>query len=357
MKIALFGLPACGKGTQAQLLSEAFGFVQLSTGDMLRQMKELPGSLGDKLRALPVGTFADDSLILEAVATELENPKYAKGVIFDGFPRTAAQAKALLEMGVGLDAVVYFKADEDALVERGVNRRVHTASGRVYNLKSAPPKVSGVDDVTGEPLTWRDDDHAVVMRHRFADFHNKTMRALSVLKAVCLPGSGPVYTELDANLPSSTVFERLQHELAAIHAIRKIRNGNIERTVTLESPYAGDLAKNTAYTRASLRDCLLRGEACFASHLLYTQENVLDDTFSAQRRLGIEAGLLFAQLSAKTVVYHDLGITAGMQEGIARAHAAGRMVEYRSLPEYKVSASLTEDIEYVENSNPGLTPY
>lgn len=352
MKIALFGLPASGKGTQANLLKENYGFEQLSTGDMLRQMKEQPGPLGERLRALPVGTFADDALILEAVKVELTKDKYKNGVIFDGFPRTAAQAEAMLAMGIELDAVVYFKANEEQLIERGINRRVHISSGRLYNLKSSPPKNPGIDDVTGEPLTWREDDQEDIMRRRFKDFHDKTIPALNVLKAACKPGSGPVYTELDACKPADAVFDLLQLELMAVKAVNVIRAGDIKRTVTIESPYAGDIAANETYARAAMRDCLLRGEACFASHLLYTQPGVLDDGCLAQRRLGVEAGLLFAQMTAKTVVYGDLGTSKGMEEGIARAEKAGRPVEYRSLPAFAPKAPAVDISFEKELTNP-----
>ena len=103
------------------------------------------------------------------------------------------------------------------------------------------------------------------------------------------------------------------------------------RLVILESPYAGDVVINMAYARACLRDCLLRGEAPLASHLLYTQSGVLDDTLPEERALWIEAGLCWGQLAQATVVYTDRGISLGMTEGIDRAKREGRPVELRSL--------------------------
>lgn len=97
----------------------------------------------------------------------------------------------------------------------------------------------------------------------------------------------------------------------------------------MESPYAGDVEANVAYARAALRDCLQRGEAPFASHLLYTQ--VLDDQVPAERQQGIDAGLELAKRADATVVYFDRGISRGMTYGIAAAGSAGRPVEYRSL--------------------------
>ena len=104
--------------------------------------------------------------------------------------------------------------------------------------------------------------------------------------------------------------------------------------VLLESPYKGDVATNTRYARACMRDCFLRGEQPFASHLLYTQEGVLDDNNPEERAMGIEAGLAWGAGARKTVVYTDLGITSGMQLGIERAVQEGRLVEYRNLPTF-----------------------
>lgn len=104
------------------------------------------------------------------------------------------------------------------------------------------------------------------------------------------------------------------------------------RRVILESPYAGAVSRNVLYARACLRDSLDRGEAPLASHLLYTQ--VLDDTLPEERHTGIEAGLAWGDAAEASVVYTDLGISAGMALGIERALAEGRLVEYRSLPEW-----------------------
>lgn len=101
--------------------------------------------------------------------------------------------------------------------------------------------------------------------------------------------------------------------------------------VVVESPFAGDIQKNIEYARKCMADCLKRGEAPFASHLLYTQDGILDDDIPHERELGIEAGFLWGELAEKVVVYQDLGISAGMQLGIDRATARDIPVEYRSI--------------------------
>ena len=102
-------------------------------------------------------------------------------------------------------------------------------------------------------------------------------------------------------------------------------------TVVIESPYAGDIKRNMRYLRACMRDCLLRGEAPFASHALYTQPGVLRDDVPEERQHGIEAGFAFRPLTKKTVVYIDLGYSTGMQYGIKHAEEIGHPIEYRSL--------------------------
>ena len=101
------------------------------------------------------------------------------------------------------------------------------------------------------------------------------------------------------------------------------------RRVILESPYAGDIETNMAYARAALRDSLMRGEAPIASHLLYTQEGVLDDTIPNERRLGIDAGHAWLDVAEAVVFYVNLGMSPGMKAAWQRAQEAGVKCERR----------------------------
>lgn len=109
------------------------------------------------------------------------------------------------------------------------------------------------------------------------------------------------------------------------------------RLVILESPYAGDVEQNVRYARACLADCLRRGEAPLASHLLYTQPGVLDDGVPAERQLGINAGHAWIDAADAVVAYTDLGISRGMLQGIERARRSrsGVVVEFRVLEEWE----------------------
>ena len=106
------------------------------------------------------------------------------------------------------------------------------------------------------------------------------------------------------------------------------------RKVVVESPYAGDVERNESYARKAMRDCLLRGEAPFASHLLYTQPGVFDDKDDKERQHGIDAGIAWGDVADAIVVYEDLGISKGMKYGIKHYREAGRTIEYRSLPNW-----------------------
>ena len=103
------------------------------------------------------------------------------------------------------------------------------------------------------------------------------------------------------------------------------------KLVIIESPYAGDVEKNIRYARLCMRDSFMRGEFPFASHLLYTQDDILNDNLLDERKLGINAGLKWGKFADKTVVYTDYGISPGMQYGIDNAINNNRKIEYRKL--------------------------
>ena len=103
------------------------------------------------------------------------------------------------------------------------------------------------------------------------------------------------------------------------------------KLVIIETPFASDVKKNIKYACKCMRDCLMKGEYPFASHLLYTQEGILNDTILEERKLGIKAGLAWGKFADKTIVYTDLGITKGMKQGIKNAKKQKRKIEYRKL--------------------------
>ncbi|MGH7661150.1 MAG: adenylate kinase [Vulcanimicrobiaceae bacterium] len=175
MDLIFLGPPGAGKGTQAQILQERFGFRQVSTGDMLRAHRRDGTELG-KLAQLFMdkGELVPDDIIINMVEEELNKPG---DVLFDGFPRTRAQAEALDELlrkrGRSY-GVLLFDIPMDLLVERLGGRWSNPKTGRVYHDKFNPPKVDHLDDDDGTPLVQRDDDKPETVRRRLAIYEKET---------------------------------------------------------------------------------------------------------------------------------------------------------------------------------------
>jgi adenylate kinase len=175
MRLILLGPPGAGKGTQARFICERFGIPQISTGDMLRAAVAAGTELGLKAKAvMDSGALVSDDIIIGLVKQRIHEPDCASGFLFDGFPRTLAQAEAMREAAVDIDAVVEISVPDDEIVTRLSGRRSHPGSGRVYHVVFNPPKEEGKDDVTGEPLVHRDDDKEETIRNRLATYHAQT---------------------------------------------------------------------------------------------------------------------------------------------------------------------------------------
>jgi len=175
MKIILLGPPGAGKGTQANYVKNKYGIPQISTGDMLRAAVKEGTPLGQQAKeVMDAGGLVSDDIIMGLVKERIQQEDCAEGFLLDGFPRTLAQAEALRVDGVVVDAVVEIDVDDEEIVQRMSGRRAHLASGRTYHIVFNPPKNEGVDDVTGEPLVQRDDDHEVTVRKRLTIYHDQT---------------------------------------------------------------------------------------------------------------------------------------------------------------------------------------
>ena len=175
MRLILLGAPGAGKGTQATFLKERFGIPQISTGDMLRAAVKAGTPMGlEAKKIMDAGGLVSDDIIIGLVKDRLNEPDCADGYLFDGFPRTIPQADALKSAGVALDFVIEVDVPEEEIIERISGRRVHPGSGRVYHTRFNPPKVDGIDDVTGEPLVQRDDDLEETVRKRLTVYREQT---------------------------------------------------------------------------------------------------------------------------------------------------------------------------------------
>ncbi len=175
MNLILLGPPGAGKGTQAQTLSAKHGLVQLSTGDMLRAAVKAGTALGlQAKKIMDSGALVSDDLIINLVKERITQSDCAAGFLFDGFPRTIPQADAMKAAGVKLDYVLEIDVPFEAIIERMSGRRSHAASGRTYHIKFNPPKVAGLDDVTGEALIQRDDDKEETVKKRLEVYNAQT---------------------------------------------------------------------------------------------------------------------------------------------------------------------------------------
>lgn len=143
------------------------------------------------------------------------------------------------------------------------------------------------------------------------------------------PGSGDKI--IDEPMTAHQVVKLFEQLWPAVTKAVCERERTTPRLVIVESPFAGDIERNTEYARACISDSLSRGEAPFASHLLYTQAGILDDAVPEERRKGIDAGLAWGRAADLTAVYTDLGVSLGMEEGIKAAERAGRTVVRRSI--------------------------
>jgi adenylate kinase len=175
MRLILLGPPGAGKGTQAVLICKTFAIPQISTGDMLRRAIDARTALGLAAKeVMDHGALVSDDIVVGLVKERVRAADCARGYLFDGVPRTLAQAEALRDAPIDVDYVVEIDVPDAAIVERMSGRRVHLASGRSYHIKYNPPRVAGVDDVTGEPLVQRDDDREETVRKRLAVYHLQT---------------------------------------------------------------------------------------------------------------------------------------------------------------------------------------
>jgi len=175
MRLILLGAPGAGKGTQATFICKEYGIPQISTGDMLRAAVKAGTEMGLAAKqVMDAGGLVGDDIIIGLVKERITHPDCANGFLFDGFPRTIPQANAMKEAGVQLDCVLEIDVPFEAIIERMSGRRAHVASGRTYHVKFNPPKVAGIDDLTGEPLIQRDDDKEETVNKRLEVYSAQT---------------------------------------------------------------------------------------------------------------------------------------------------------------------------------------
>jgi len=175
LRIILLGGPGAGKGTQANYIAEKFNIPQISTGNMLRAAIAAGAPLGLKAKqVMESGGLVSDEIILSLVKNRITQDDCKNGYLFDGFPRTIAQAESLKEQGTDIDFVIEIYVDDDEIIKRISGRRVHQASGRTYHVVFNPPKHENHDDETDDTLIQREDDKEDTVRQRLNVYHTQT---------------------------------------------------------------------------------------------------------------------------------------------------------------------------------------
>lgn len=186
MNIVLLGYPGSGKGTQAKTLSDRRSLFHVSTGDIFREAIASKSALGlEAAGYISAGKLVPDSLVLEVIKARLALE--TRGVLFDGFPRTVEQARALDEYfasgGRRIDAVIFLDVDEESVISRLGARRTCKECQKIYNLLTSPPAKEGICDACGGVLLLRADDSPVVIKNRIAVYKAQTEPLVAYYKA------------------------------------------------------------------------------------------------------------------------------------------------------------------------------
>ncbi len=211
MRLILLGPPGAGKGTQATFIKERFSIPQISTGDMLRAAVKAGTPLGiEAKKVMDSGGLVSDDLIIGLVKDRLLENDCKAGYMFDGFPRTIPQADAMKQANVAIDFVLEIQVPDSDIITRMSGRRTHVASGRTYHVVFNPPKVEGIDDVTGEPLVQRDDDREEVVKKRLDVYHSQTRPLVDYYSGWAKRGEpgAPQYRAISGVGPVDEVMKR-----------------------------------------------------------------------------------------------------------------------------------------------------
>ncbi len=211
MRLILLGAPGAGKGTQAARLVSYFNIPQISTGDMLRSAVANRTAIGLSVKKImESGQLVSDNIIIDLVKERFEHPDCAQGFLLDGYPRTINQAHELQKAEIKLNQVINLNVDKEEIVKRITGRRVHLPSGRVYHIEYNPPRVSGLDDETGDPLVIREDDKEAIIRKRLDVYYMQTEPLICYYRDLAsIDPHAPKFHEVSGEGSVDQIFQRI----------------------------------------------------------------------------------------------------------------------------------------------------
>jgi len=216
VNLILLGPPGAGKGTQARMLAESHGLVQLSTGDMLRAAVAAGTEIGVQAKeTMERGELVSDNIVIGIIAERIEEPDCASGFLLDGFPRTVAQAEALdailMQKNKTLDAVIEIRADDEQLVERITGRFTCAKCGVGYHEVFRRPLNDGIcDQCGGSEFTRRKDDNEETVRSRLQVYHAQTVPLIGYY------GGNGRLKSVDGMLDIKSVNRQIEEALAGL---------------------------------------------------------------------------------------------------------------------------------------------
>jgi adenylate kinase len=214
--IVMIGAPGAGKGTQARLLSERFGYPQISTGDILREMAQADTSLGKEIKETQAsGKLVSDQILAEVILNRTSREDCTNGFILDGYPRTLEQARNLEGLAANQKKevlLVRFGVQEELLIKRMAGRRICTKCGEIYNINTRPPRRDGYCDLDGAPLMQRTDDTPETISRRFEAYRVATAPLVDYYRE-----SGRLI-EIDGDRQVEEIFKQLSDIVAASSA-------------------------------------------------------------------------------------------------------------------------------------------
>lgn len=215
MNIVILGPPGSGKGTQSRNIVKHFNFQYISAGDLLRSynnQESIKKTIGS-------GNLLDDTFVTNIVGRRIKDLQSQKKILLDGFPRTLEQA-FLIKSIININCVIELVVPDNVIIKRILGRLIHERSGRTYHSVFKPPQIPNFDDITGEKLTYREDDTPETIKKRIQQ-HYKNINSIINFYQVSLYLRGGIYLQVDAARQPHEVFEEIKNMLKNINALKK----------------------------------------------------------------------------------------------------------------------------------------